>query len=130
MPGAAIVNVEQQLQGISDFTELIKDVDRSLSGSETAFAYTVDEMRLQGVRKEGNEVYPLVVMKNEWQAGSRELQWFDLILSVHLEPSYIGLSLEYNGKRMRGDRMKSILSKLIEFLGYLSEQSIRKENVK
>ncbi|MOA18606.1 hypothetical protein D3C78_1389360 [compost metagenome] len=77
--------------------------------------------------KEEHEAYPLVRMKNDWQIGSRDLQLFDLVLSVHSEPRCIELSLDYSGRRMRREKMKVLLSDLMKFLIYLSEQSVQKE---
>ncbi|MNO00794.1 hypothetical protein D3C81_2207580 [compost metagenome] len=71
--------------------------------------------------------YPLIRMKNDWQIGSRDLQLFDIVLSLQPDVRCIELGLDYNGKRMRSDKMKTLFSDLMKFLVYLSEQTVQKE---
>ncbi|SDG01030.1 surfactin family lipopeptide synthetase A [Fontibacillus panacisegetis] len=125
--GQKLVNVSQQLQGITDFADLLDGISQSLRLSGNAFIYTADEMRQRGLSKEENKVYPLVRMKNDWPIGSRELQLFDMVLSLQPEAWCIELSLDYNGRRMRSEKMKALLSDLMKFLVYLSEQIVQKE---
>ncbi|MNO99684.1 hypothetical protein D3C76_914590 [compost metagenome] len=125
--GQKLVNVSQQLQGITDFTDLLDTVSQSLSGNGNAFIYSAGEMRQKVWPKEENKAYPLIRMKNDRQIGSRDLQLFDLVLSLQQDAQGIELSLDYNGKRMRSDKMKTLLSDLMKFLAYLSEQTVQKE---
>ncbi|MMZ61234.1 hypothetical protein D1872_233700 [compost metagenome] len=127
--GQKLVNVSQQLQGITDFTDLLDAVSQNLRGHAGSFTYTAEEMRQKVLSKEENKAYPLIRMKNDWQIGSRDLQLFDIVLSLQPDSDArcIELSLDYNGKRMRSDKMKTLLSDLMKFMVYLAGQAVQKE---
>ncbi|MBQ4899273.1 amino acid adenylation domain-containing protein [Paenibacillus sp. Marseille-P2973] len=127
LPGQTLVNVGQQFEGITDFSELLDSVSQGMSNAGNSLIYTADEMRQRGVKKDDHEAYPLVRWKKDGQWGSRELHWFDFVLSAQQDARGVEFSLDYNGRRMRREKMKALLSDLMKFLVYLSEQSMQKE---
>ena len=120
--GGRFRQMEIDLNGTDDFTELLKAVNQAENKDLNPRTYSLSEAEAARLNRQWNSFVPLILLHQN-SVGSREmLEVFDMTLELLEQDHSAQLCFAYDVRRLNGSRIKALVKAYADFLEYLSKE--------
>ncbi|MFZ5988791.1 MAG: amino acid adenylation domain-containing protein [Bacillota bacterium] len=112
-------SLEISLEGAGDIPSILKLVHSKMDQKNEENTYIVDDILRSKIKKDESSVVPLFCRSNYLGVKENLLKLYDFILVVDQDQREISCTFEYNGRRLRKDKMKEFVNSYVKLTEYI-----------
>ncbi|MCB2354691.1 non-ribosomal peptide synthetase [Clostridium estertheticum] len=116
------IQVNMNLEKISDFSELFKQVHSTLNDVDRQKEYDIAYLEKSKKSKPKNSILPIFYDKSLLKSGS--VSGYDIAIEYSREAKEAGFNCEYDSNRLNGEKIEELISAYIEVIRQFSEKYV------
>ena len=120
----AVLPLDMDLSNVDSLAELRRQINKS-STESSGDSYNLNDVKEERLAFKGeNEILPLFYSKKDSKGMGDLTGIFDLVLEASNENGGLSLTCEYNGARLKSERVKEMLNQYMKVLQFMWSSSL------
>ena len=128
--GKNAVSITVDMGNIYDFSTLFKKVSSERNNKKGAEAYGIKYIERERSNWDRTSVLPLIYDRKALEDRVNLIELFDIVIEMNDEGDAVSLGFEYNGKKLRNERMRHLINSFAGLTGVLAEKYEIQEGAK